>query len=255
VVAAIRPASRLLLVSALCTLAAACGSGSSASTDLTIRLSRGEDGNRTYSLHCPAADGSAPRPEAACAAIAKDASLLTSHPGVGHSCPYGPPLVDVDGASHGRKVSAQFSVCVTGQERSAVRWIELLGYGPLWVRRPGAATGVPVSIRVDLPSAISRTFPYGVVTDVVVSPQRRVGAAVYSARTYYGFFGGMTTHLPPGEWLIRSDVQPCIDNCDRPGRPRRACVLPFTARAGEPVRLDVRFDPKGACRVQIEQHG
>ena len=111
----------------------AVGCGSSPSTALRIDLTRGVFGSRSYTLRCSPTGGTVSNAAALCTAIKTDTSLTLSHPGGDHSCPYGPPLVRVTGRRSGRRVDAQFSVCRFGQERSAARWIESVGYGPLWV--------------------------------------------------------------------------------------------------------------------------
>jgi hypothetical protein len=84
----------------------------------------------TYALGCSPATGSAPDPQAICAAIASRPALVLSGPGRDHSCPP-TPSVDVQGTYDGKPVNVSFSACLAGQDDLISRWLALL---------PGSAT-------------------------------------------------------------------------------------------------------------------
>jgi hypothetical protein len=243
----------LLCLAGLAVIATGCG-GSSSSTALRIDLTYGAFGSRSYVLRCSPAAGTVSKPSAVCAAIKTDKTLLVSHPGADHSCPYGPPRVHVIGRSGGQTVDAQFSVCTAGQEHSAARWNQLVGYGPLWVQTSSHVTGTLVSVRLRIAHTITRTYQYGVVTEVRVS-SASASPPVYAARAYYGFDGLIQTRLQPGKYVLSTAIRECLGNCDRLSAPRRRCQLGFAATKHQTLRLDVRLNAGGACVVQIEQHG
>jgi hypothetical protein len=105
----------------------------------------------TYALRCSPPSGSAPDPQAICAAIASQPSLVLSGPGQDHSCPP-TPSVDVQGTYGGKPVSVEFSACLAGQGDLISRWLDLLpasatldavrldrGLGPLTLGQSRAA--------------------------------------------------------------------------------------------------------------------
>jgi hypothetical protein len=247
----------LLCLAGLAVIATGCG-GSSSSTALRIDLTYGAFGSRSYVLRCSPAAGTFPDAAAVCDAVKADKSLFVSHPGADHSCPYGPPLVRVTGRSRGQKVDAQFSVCTTGQERSAFRWIELGGYGPLWVMQPsGQTSGARVSVGMRIASGISGLYPYGIVRDLRLLPRSPAAAPVFRARVYYGFGppSRVETYLKAGKYVLSNSVRECLGGCDRLSASRSSCSLAFSATTAQRVRLDVRVKADGTCLIQTEQHG
>jgi hypothetical protein len=241
-------------VGALVALVSGWGSSAS-STQLRIDLTGGAFGPRSYTLRCLPTGGTFPRAEAACSAIASDEGLLVSHPGREHSCPFGPPRVHVTGRSDGRKVDARFSVCTSGQEGQAARWIEFADYGPWWIMQTSGQTdGAQVSIRLNVAPTVNRSSQSGVVTDVRLSPHSSGSASVFRARGYPGFRKPViVTRVKPNTYVLSVTTRECLKTCNRLSL-QSTCALRFPADKAKPSRLDVRVKPNGDCLVQIEQH-
>lgn len=107
-----------------------CGSSSASSraTRLHVEVLSSVRAESTRSVSCDAAGGGAAIDAAICAAIRSQPQLLREIAGPQHSCPAGTPTVLVSGSSHGQRVHASFSACVTGQDALSSRWLALLHY-------------------------------------------------------------------------------------------------------------------------------
>jgi hypothetical protein len=241
----------MMLVSVLAiAFAAGCGGGHPRSVSLTIRLVQGGFGPRSYTLSCLPPGGTAPGPAKICAAIRQRPSLLIAHRGAGHSCPYGPPVVVVSGSWAGRRVGAGFSVCTSGQENQAARWIQLLHYGPVRVLRAAKAkAGLASLVLSQRAPGLTRVYQYGAIWQLAIK-QVASGRTAFAADFYTGFRGAWPVRLPPGEYRIESAELVCNGNCDQLSAPTDRCARVIRLENGTlPILIDVHAGR--VCQISV----
>ena len=238
----------MLMAALAIAFAAGCGGGHSRSSSLTIRLVHGGFGPRSYTLSCRPPGGTAPGPVKICAAIKQQPSLLIAHRGVGHSCPYGPPLVVISGSWASRRIGVAFSVCTSGQENQAAKWIQLLQYGPVRVlQAPTAKAGLASLVLSQRAPGLTRVYQYGAIWQLRIK-QVASGRTVFAADFYIGFRGGWPVRLPPGQYRIESGELVCNGNCERLSIPTDRCARTITLDKGT-LRIVIDVHAGRACQI------
>jgi hypothetical protein len=243
----IRSGAASLVVVLLLSSLIGCGARNDHPSSLTVSLVHGAAGPRSYMLRCSPPRGTAPDPQGICAAIKHEPALLTSHPGMDHSCPYGPPAVVLASTWSGRPIHARFSVCTSGQEQGAATWIQLLRYGPVHVlhaSKPHSGQA-ELLLRQHAPG-LTRTYPYGAVWRVRIT--RATGWTAFAAKIYYGLRGSWPVSLPSGLHRVESAELVCHGNCNHLSAPVDRCArtislakqslaLVVEAHAGHPCQI------------------